>query len=62
MQLQLWIDILRKGKDMMIMSIGVFSDYDFYKEAIQFSNKSNNIFLPSGAIGGIDIIRSVKTI
>ncbi len=55
------LDILRKGKDLMIMSIGVFSDYDFYKEVIQFLKvKSNNIFLPSGAIGGIDIIRSIK--
>jgi aspartate dehydrogenase len=55
------LDILRKGKDLMIMSIGVFSDYDFYKEVIQFLKvKSNNVFLPSGAIGGIDIIRSIK--
>jgi aspartate dehydrogenase len=55
------LDILRKGKDLMVMSIGVFSDYDFYKEVIQFLKvKSNNVFLPSGAIGGIDIIRSIK--
>lgn len=55
------IDILRKGKDMMIMSIGVFSDYEFYKEIVQFLKvKSTNVFLPSGAIGGIDIIRSIK--
>ena len=55
------LDILRKGKDLMIMSIGVFSDYDFYKEVIQFLKvRSNNVFLPSGAIGGIDIIRSIK--
>jgi aspartate dehydrogenase len=55
------LDVLRKGKDMMIMSIGVFSDYDFYKEIIQFLKiNSNNVFLPSGAIGGIDIIRSIK--
>jgi aspartate dehydrogenase len=55
------MDILRKGKDMMIMSIGVFSDYNFYQNTLQIlKSKSNNIFLPSGAIGGIDIIRSVK--
>jgi aspartate dehydrogenase len=56
------MDILRKGKDMMIMSIGVFSDYNFYQNTLQIlKSKSNNIFLPSGAIGGIDIIRSVKS-
>jgi len=55
------LDVLRKGKDIMIMSIGVFSDHDFYKEIIQFLKiNSNNVFLPSGAIGGIDIIRSIK--
>ncbi len=55
------LDIIRKGKDIMIMSIGVFSDYVFYKEIIQFlKKKSINVFLPSGAIGGIDIIRSIK--
>lgn len=55
------IDILKKGKDIMIMSIGVFSDYNFYKDILHFlTSKSNNVFLPSGAIGGIDIIRSVK--
>ena len=56
------IDILKKGKDMMMMSIGVFSDYNFYKNTLQIlKSKSNNIFLPSGAIGGIDVIRSVKS-
>ncbi|MDQ6723290.1 MAG: aspartate dehydrogenase, partial [Thermoproteota archaeon] len=54
-------DILKKGKDIMIMSIGVFSDYNFYEDIIQFLKvNSNNVFLPSGAIGGIDIIRSIK--
>lgn len=56
------IDILKKGKDIMIMSIGVFSDYDFYQNTLQIlKTKSNSIYLPSGAIGGIDIIRSVKS-
>ena len=55
------VDILKKGKDIMIMSIGVFADYNFYKDIIQFLKiESSNVFLPSGAIGGIDIIRSIK--
>jgi len=55
------LDILKKGKDLMIMSIGVFSDYNFYKDVLQFIHlKSNNVFLPSGAVGGIDLVRSIK--
>jgi aspartate dehydrogenase len=53
--------ILKQGKDIMIMSIGAFSDPAFYKTIIQLmSDNDNNVFLPSGAIGGADIIRSVK--
>jgi aspartate dehydrogenase len=55
------IDVLKKGKNMLIMSIGVFSDHKFNKEIIEILERnSNNVFLPSGAIGGIDIIRSIK--
>lgn len=55
------IDVLKGGKDLMIMSVGVFSDNDFYSEILHLINmKSGNVFLPSGAIGGIDIIRSIK--
>jgi aspartate dehydrogenase len=55
------IDILKKGKDMMIMSIGVFSDNKFYQEVIKILETNfNNVFLPSGAIGGIDIVRSIR--
>jgi aspartate dehydrogenase len=53
--------ILKQRKDIMIMSIGAFSDPIFYETIIQLLTKSdNNVFLPSGAIGGADIIRSVK--
>jgi len=55
------VDILKRGKDLMIMSIGVFSDYDFYSEIMHLiKTKSNNVFLPSGAIGGMDMIRSIR--
>jgi len=53
--------ILRQGKDIMIMSIGAFSDSTFYETILQLlTDNDNNVFLPSGAIGGADIIRSVK--
>ncbi len=55
------MDILKKGKDVMIMSIGAFSDFNFYTDIIQFLKvESSNVFLPSGAIGGVDILRSIK--
>lgn len=53
--------ILKQQKDVMIMSMGVFSDPTFYETIIQLlTNSDKNVFLPSGAIGGADIIRSVK--
>lgn len=53
--------ILKQQKDIMIMSMGAFSDPTFYETIIQLlTNSDNNVFLPSGAIGGADIIRSVK--
>lgn len=53
--------ILKQQKDIMIMSMGAFSDPTFYETIIQLlTHSDNNVFLPSGAIGGVDIIRSVK--
>lgn len=55
------INILEHKKDIMIMSIGAFSESTFYEKVIQILNNSDrNIYLPSGAIGGVDIIKSVK--
>jgi len=53
--------ILKQGKSIMIMSIGAFSDPTFYETILQLlTDNDNNVFLPSGALGGADIIRSVK--
>jgi aspartate dehydrogenase len=53
--------ILEQEKDIMIMSIGAFSDPVFYESIIQLLNNTDrHVFLPSGAIGGADIISSVK--
>jgi aspartate dehydrogenase len=52
---------LEQGKNIMIMSIGAFSDPAFYETIVQLLyDTDRNVFLPSGAIGGADIIRSVK--
>jgi aspartate dehydrogenase len=53
--------ILENGKDLMIMSVGALADYSFLSELLQVaSSKDSRIYLPTGAIAGIDAIRSVK--
>ena len=52
--------VLKKGRDMIVMSIGAFMDIDFYKEIEQMANEHNaKIHLPSGAIVGLDGIKAV---
>lgn len=53
--------ILEAGKDMMIMSVGALADNGFLAELLQVSAKKEcRIYLPTGAIAGIDAIRSVR--
>ena len=53
--------VLSSGKDMMIMSSGALLDTRCFEEIsrIQAQNGSR-VFVPSGAIGGIDAIRASK--
>ena len=55
------LKILKTGKSMMIMSSGALTDKNLM-ENIYKSCKSNKVkvHIPSGAIGGIDCIKSVK--
>lgn len=53
--------LLESDKDILIMSLGAFSDPEFYAMIVDLmSKKGNRVYLPSGAIGGSDIIRSVR--
>jgi len=54
-------DILSKGKDLIIMSIGVLFD-DVFKERLAYVALNNHckIYLPSGAVCGIDGILSAS--
>jgi len=53
--------ILEAGKDMMIMSVGALADETFLSELMQIaSEKGCRIYVPTGAIAGIDAIRSIK--
>jgi aspartate dehydrogenase len=54
-------EILEAGKDMMIMSVGALADNAILSELTQIaSEKGCRIYVPTGAIAGIDAIRSVK--
>ena len=48
---------LSAGVDVLIMSVGVFQDEEFQKDTFRLAKRKNaKIYLPSGAIGGIDAL------
>ncbi|HXG05905.1 MAG TPA: aspartate dehydrogenase [Nitrososphaera sp.] len=53
--------VLEAGKDLMVMSVGALADSVFLSELLQrATTKGCRIYVPTGAIAGIDAIRSVK--
>jgi len=53
--------ILESGKDLMVMSVGALADKIFLSELLlTASKKGRRIYVPTGAIAGIDAIRSVR--
>jgi aspartate dehydrogenase len=53
--------VLENNHDLMIMSIGALLDSDLYNDLRSIAEKHDRkIYLPTGAIAGIDAIRSVK--
>lgn len=52
---------LSAGVDVLIMSVGVFQDEEFQDDAFRLAKrKGAKIYLPSGAIGGIDALCSAS--
>lgn len=52
-----------KQKDCVVISVGAFSDELFLKDVYTIASKSNqSIYLPSGAIGGLDLIQNAEVI
>ena len=52
--------VLKKGIDMIVMSIGAFMDTDFYTEVLKIAKANGaKIHLPSGAVVGLDGIKAV---
>ncbi|MCY3854160.1 MAG: aspartate dehydrogenase [Thaumarchaeota archaeon] len=55
------LTIIQNKKDLMILSVGALVDESIFDVLTEASRKFNtNIFLPSGAIVGLDGIKSIK--
>lgn len=55
------LDVLNKGKDVMIMSIGSLMDMKLRNEIVKVATENNaKIFVPSGAIVGLDGIKAAS--
>ena len=53
--------IIESKKDLIVLSVGAFSDKKYLLELQDLSNLNNTkILIPTGAIAGLDSIRSVK--
>lgn len=54
-------DVVAHKKDLVVSSIGVFKDNRFLNEIKTLAESAGtHIFLPSGAIGGLDVLQSAK--
>lgn len=53
------LDVLKSGKDLMVMSVGAFGDEKLLKSVQRASEKSGKkVYVPSGAILGIDGVKA----
>jgi aspartate dehydrogenase len=55
------LDALNSGKNMLIVSAGALTDEDFVNQLTEACRKNGrNVYVPSGAIGGLDAIGAGK--
>ncbi len=55
------VKILDAGKNLMVMSVGAFSDEKLFKQVMGLiKKKDRKLYIPSGAILGIDGIKAAK--
>lgn len=53
------LDVLRSGKDLMVMSVGAFSDEKLSSSVRMVSERSERkVYIPSGAVLGIDGVKA----
>ena len=54
-------DVVASRKDLVVSSIGVFKDAGFLERVTALAERAEtHIFLPSGAIGGLDVLQSAR--
>ena len=54
------VPVLRRGVDLIVISIGAFADLAFYEEVRQAAREGGaKVHLASGAIGGFDVLQTV---
>ncbi len=55
------LDVLRSGKNLMVMSVGAFADEKLLKEVRNAAEQNGRrIYIPSGAVLGIDGIKAAE--
>ncbi|TBL73298.1 aspartate dehydrogenase [Paenibacillus thalictri] len=55
-------DIVKHRKDLIIVSVGALADAEFYEQLKNLSHTyQTKILLPSGAIGGLDVVRAAMS-
>ncbi|MFL6557337.1 MAG: aspartate dehydrogenase [Bacillus sp. (in: firmicutes)] len=55
--------ILKSGKDLVLSSVGALADENFFGNLETIcKDSSTKIHLPSGAIGGLDVLKAAKSI
>ena len=53
------VDALHKGSSIITLSIGAFADSEFYEEVKHAARKGDSrVYIASGAIGGLDVLRT----
>lgn len=52
-----------KQKSLLIISVGAFADEKFHQDLDMLAKETNHkVYLPSGAIGGLDILQAARTL
>ncbi|NLZ94707.1 MAG: DUF108 domain-containing protein [Bacteroidales bacterium] len=55
------LEALKNGSSVVPLSMGAFADDEFYEEVQKTALKSGaKVYIPSGAIGGLDVLRTVS--
>jgi aspartate dehydrogenase len=55
------VPVLKRGKSIMIMSVGALLDEDLFEEIKRLAEKNNcKVYIPSGAIVGLDGLKAAR--